>query len=398
MKRIAITGMGVVSPFGTSLEAFSSGLFSGKSAIRPITYFPVEGLQSGLSADVRETGFRKRLGGALARRLDPASIMTLVAARDAIDSSGLDIQKAPDEIGIAIGTRSAGLGVSIDFLTAIARDGIEHASPMLFMNTVLNAPASYLAIDRKIRGPNITLTQGMTSSTRALLTAVQLIESGRVSAVVTGGVEWIHPMSYAIMAGLGEFSSAGEFPEGARPFSETANGSVASEGAYLMVLEEMDAVRSRNGHVLAEITGYCSRKLPGNNPEASQEVIEQALGSSEHSQHSISAILSGADGTPDMDTMEGLALINLFRNGECPPVAAIRASIGSCCASGCSQILAACLALSENSLPATPGDGARITPALPLSTVSQPLQFADTILITDYDPDVFTAILISKTN
>src|SRR5215468_3722800 len=186
-----ITGTGAISALGRSSEEFYRRLTAGESAIRPMTIEEREGLQATHVA--RYDGFspQPEISAMKARRFDRGSQFAILACSQAIAESGYDVASAPDSIGIAMGTGSAGAGALTEFLRVLFVESPEAAPPFHFPNTVANAPASQVSIELKLFGPNVTITQKDPSALNALLFSSIALASGRARAMLAGGVdEW----------------------------------------------------------------------------------------------------------------------------------------------------------------------------------------------------------------
>src|SRR5580765_7276274 len=186
-----ITGTGAVCPLGRTAPEFVRRLFGGETAIRPLTAEEKDGLQA--TEVARCDGFspQPEIPPMKARRFDRGSQYAIVAALEAVREAKYDIAAAPDDIGIAMGTGSAGAGALTEFLRVLFEESPEAAPPFHFPNTVANAPASQVSIELKLFGPNVTITQKDPSAVNALVFASLALSSGRARAMVAGAVdEW----------------------------------------------------------------------------------------------------------------------------------------------------------------------------------------------------------------
>jgi len=255
---------------------------------------------------------------------------------------------------------------------------------MLFMNTVLNAPASYLAIDQKIHGPNISCTNGETSSTQALITALNLIHTKQVQSAVAGGVDRIHPIEYEIRSRSSALSSSGKFPEGSRPFSRTANGIVMGEGAYILVLEDLAFARKQARKIHGIIHCFSSAGDILTRSESSLTCLQRTLSQAGFDPSDVGAIFAGANSSPEIDRTEASALSKMFGQTD-TVITAIRGALGSCSATGGAQIIAACEAFQRKKVPPTLSGNTLVPGLRGVSGESQLFDPSKPILINDFN-------------
>ncbi|HYK41034.1 MAG TPA: beta-ketoacyl synthase N-terminal-like domain-containing protein [Thermoanaerobaculia bacterium] len=174
-----ITGTGAVCPLGRTATEFTRRLFAGESAVRPMTPDERAGLQALEVARCDGFSPQPEIPPMRARRFDRGSQYAIVASLEAVREGRYDISRAPEEIGIAMGTGSAGAGALTEFLRVLFEESPEAAPPFHFPNTVANAPASQVSIELKLFGPNVTITQKDPSALNALLFASLSLSSGR---------------------------------------------------------------------------------------------------------------------------------------------------------------------------------------------------------------------------
>jgi 3-oxoacyl-(acyl-carrier-protein) synthase len=342
-----ITGTGAVCALGRSSEEFYRRLMAGETAIRPMTVEEREGLQATHVA--RYDGFtpQPEIPAMKARRFDRGSQFAILACSQAIAESGYDVASAPESIGIAMGTGSAGAGALTEFLRVLFVESPEAAPPFHFPNTVANAPASQASIELKIYGPNVTITQKDPSGLNALLFAALAIGSGRAQAMLAGAVdEWnrVYAMGFDRV--------------GALKGSKRESGIVQGEGAFALLLEKEDSAASRGARPLARLTGLAACGVPSEPyrfvPSASaiSRAILGALADAGIAPSAIDLWLPSRNGVVEMDRAEEAAVREIF--GALPPAIAVKDAIGEMAASGGGQLVAACRALAD---PGRPFDG-----------------------------------------
>src|SRR5215210_4711592 len=196
-RGVSVVGMGIVSPFGTSLATYRDALLQGHTAIAPITEFDTTGCRSTLAASV--TGFDAPtwIPPMKLRRMDRTGAYAVTAATLAIeDARQTRREDGVDDTGVMLGTWTAGGQATQDYLSALFRSGPSGAPALLFNSTVANAAASLVGLEFKLRGPNATVSYKEASGLAAIVSATELIREGRVGAVATGGVDAVYEVFF----------------------------------------------------------------------------------------------------------------------------------------------------------------------------------------------------------
>ena len=334
-----VTGTGAVSALGRSAEEFYRRLSRGESAIRPFRDDERDGLQATHVA--RYDGFspQPEIPAMKARRFDRGSQFALIACSQAVAEAGYRIGDAPEQIGIAMGTGSAGAGALTEFLRVLLTESPEAAPPFHFPNTVANAPASQVSIELKIYGPNVTVTQKDPSGLNALLFSCLALRSGRARAMLAGAVdEW--NAAYAM----------GFDRVGALRGEKRASGIVQGEGAFVLLVEDEGRARARGARPLARVAGIATAGVPSEpyrfapDAAAMERAIRGALADADASPESIDLWLPSRDGVVAMDQAEARAIDAVF-GGRRPRELAVKDAIGEMAAAGGAQLVAACRAL-----------------------------------------------------
>jgi 3-oxoacyl-(acyl-carrier-protein) synthase len=336
-----VTGTGAVSALGRSAEEFYRRLARGDTAIRPFRDDERGGLQATHVA--RYDGFspQPEIPAMKARRFDRGSQFALIACSQAVAEAGYRIGEAPEQIGIAMGTGSAGAGALTEFLRVLLTESPEAAPPFHFPNTVANAPASQVSIELKIYGPNVTVTQKDPSGLNALLFSCLALRSGRARAMLAGAVdEW--NAAYAM----------GFDRVGALRGEKRASGIVQGEGAFVLLVEDEDRARARGATPLARITGIATAGVPSEpyrfapDAAAMERAIRGALADAGALPGSIDLWLPSRDGVVAMDEAEARAIEAVFGSSASRPrELAVKDAIGEMAAAGGAQLVAACRAL-----------------------------------------------------
>jgi 3-oxoacyl-(acyl-carrier-protein) synthase len=339
-----VTGTGAVCPLGRTAPDFARRLFAGETAIRPMTLDERDGLQATHVA--RCDGFtpQPEIPAMKARRFDRGSQFAIIACAQAIAEAGYDVASAPEQVGIALGTGSAGAGALTEFLRVLLSESPEAAPPFHFPNTVANAPASQVSIELKLLGPNVTITQKDPSALNALLFSSLALRSGRARAMLAGGVdEWnaLYAMGFDRVGAL-----RGE---------RRASGIVQGEGGFAVLLETEESVRQRGARPLARVTGLSMAGAPTEpyrfNPDrgAIERCVREALDDAALAPGQIDLLLPSRNGVTEMDRAEEEVLRAVF--GTPPRAVSVKDAIGEMAASGGGQIVAACRAVADTGAP-----------------------------------------------
>ncbi len=264
MRRVAITGMGIVSPTGNNRGEFFDALLSGRSGIRALDVpFPT-GTESVLAGHIDfspDTHFPK----AKLLTMDRVSQFALVAAREAMQQAGLGTSSlglfAPERFGVSLGTGSGGAGSLDAAYTALLEQKVARLRPMTVVLAMNNATSAHLAMEFGLKGPNSTVSNACASSATAIGDAFRQIRHGYADAMLVGGAEALLNRG-TIKAWQAMHTLAKPHADGAaascRPFSADRSGLVLSEGAAMLVLEDWDMAVRRGAHILAELAGYAS--------------------------------------------------------------------------------------------------------------------------------------------
>ncbi len=261
MRRVVITGLGVISPIGNDVEAMWANLIAGKSGVGPITHFDASKLESRFAAEVKDFDPAALLGRKEARRMDRFTQLAMAAAGQAIEDAGLKI--TPDNalrVGVAIGSAVGGLGTILAETQTLSERGPGRVSPFLAPMMLPDSAPGMVAITYGMRGPNLSMASACATGNNAIGEAAEWIRYGRVDAVVAGSSEAaIVPLAIAAFNVMGALSRRNDAPEKAsRPFDKNRDGFVTGEGAGVLLLEEYEHAQARGARIYAEITGYGS--------------------------------------------------------------------------------------------------------------------------------------------
>lgn len=339
-----MSGIGVVSVFGTDARAFRDALLSGASGLAPIVGFDTSGCRTTLAGEMSAFTPTDWVSAMKLRRLDRTGVYAVAATRLAFEDSGVTPSAAGDEhTGVLLGSWTAGGQSTQQFLDALFRQGPSGAPALLFDSTVGNSAAGLTGLEFKLRGPNITVSHKEASGLGALVGAVDLLREYRAAAVIAGGVDAIFETFFKPHDRFRVMSPDRAPSRGTAPFDAAANGFVMGEGAFVFRLETAASDSPRHGAVLG--ASASSAAAPVNewpaSPAPLARTMRLALEDAGVQPHDVGAVYASANAT-SLDEVEAQALLDVFGDAT-PLVTSIKGAIGECGASGSASCAAALL-------------------------------------------------------
>lgn len=265
MKRVVITGMGIVVPNGTGVEYAWKNVVGGVSGIRKIDNFDASDLPCQIAGvPVRGTGAGQYNPDAvvevgLQRKLDKSMIYGLVAADEAIRDAGLiDYDGDKDRVGVSIGSGIGGMETIYDTCIELHENGPRHVSPFFIPKAIINMTAGHVSIKYGFRGPNLAVVTACATSAHSIGEAARLIQHGDADIMIAGGAEGaVCKIGVAGFCAMRALSTRNDNPAAAsRPWDKGRDGFVMSEGAGVLVLEEYEHAVKRGAKIYAEVAGY----------------------------------------------------------------------------------------------------------------------------------------------
>jgi 3-oxoacyl-[acyl-carrier-protein] synthase II len=361
-KRIAITGIGAVTPFGIGADAFWSALVSGASAIAPVTHFDVSRFRAKQAASVPPCDWAKLVGRKDTWSGSRSVSFTLAAAALALEHAGIEVtaENRP-RIGVALGTTLACLNLMARFDQQALREGPRTCDPMLFPDTGVSAPACRISIAFGVNAFNITLSNGATSGLDAIHYGAEAIRKGLAHTVLAGGMEELCLESFAGAHAQGLLSGSREGQaELCAPLDCRRNGIVLGEGCAILVLEEYEHARERGARIWAEVLGYGTAFHPGasgtdlRTGQAVCRSMRKALQDAALDADQVDLVGCSANSSPLGDVAESTAIRCVFGGRPTPFVTAIKSMLGeSYSASGAMQAAACVMAMRHEIIPPT---------------------------------------------
>ncbi|MEO5590833.1 MAG: beta-ketoacyl-ACP synthase II [Gemmatimonadaceae bacterium] len=258
-RRVVITGIGAVTPIGTTVDGLWNGLRQEKSAVASITRFDPRDFKSHNAAEVNDFAAGDWMEHKREKRLDRFGQFSVASARMAVDDAGLDLATEDrDLIGSTMGSALGGLEFAERQLDVYLRDGIKSVDPMLALCVFGGAASCNIAIELGISGPNSTNAMSCASGTIAIGEGFRLIRDGYADVMVSGGAEApLAPLCFGAFSVIRAMSTRNDDPGTAsRPFDKDRDGFVMGEGAALVVLEEYERAVARGARIYAEIAGF----------------------------------------------------------------------------------------------------------------------------------------------
>jgi 3-oxoacyl-[acyl-carrier-protein] synthase II len=356
-KKIAITGLGVISPLGTGRDKFWSGLREGRTGFKEITLFDTSPFAVKVAGEISDFDAQAFLGKKGLRELDRSTRLVCSAARLALDDAGLGINDVKsDQVGVSIGATFGSLHSISQFDRVGLTEGPRFVNPSHFPNTVINSPASQVSIRFGIKGFNTTISTGFCAGMDSLIYACDFLRLKRVEAVLAGGVEELCEETFQGFHMLGCLSGSDGSEQVCCPFDRRRNGVVLSEGAAVMVLEDLAAARERGADILAVVLGYGTAfDLTGGEGGGLRSAVTAALADAGCTTDEIDYISSCANSSHELDRLEAKVIREIFgeRSREIP-VSSIKSMIGeSFSASGSMSLTSAVGVLRDGIIPPT---------------------------------------------
>src|SRR5438045_1754471 len=285
MRRVAVTGLGAVTPIGNDARSTWEAAVAGRSGIDWIRSFDVEGLPVRIAAEVKDFDPSQVASPKEVRKLERNVLLALGAGREAMGDAGLN-GFDPARVGVVFGTAIGGVTGILEQDEILRERGPARVSPNFLPNVLVDSASGQLAISLGIRGPNYAVVSACATGSHAVGEAAELIKRGDADAVLAGGTEaCIHPLILAGVCPMRGLAVEDEDPPRAsRPFDATRAGFVMGEGACVLLLEELESARRRGARVYAEVLGYGgsndAHHMAHPEPEATggAEVMRNALG------------------------------------------------------------------------------------------------------------------------
>ncbi len=360
---VVITGLGAVSAHGCGRRAVASALAGGEPILGEVDRPP--GLHreregsSRKASLIRGLDFKPWIPPMAARRMSPPSKMAVAAAKMAVEECGVEAE-ALHEAAVYVSTNFGPSTYSERILRQVFEENPEAVSPMLFTESVANAPAAQIALAFRAVGPNVTVTQREAGALLALSQAAAEVARGRVPVAIVAAVDEISTVLHATLDRLGALATPeADGTEIARPFDRQRSGFLLSEGAGAVVLEREEEARGRGAEPLARLRFAASGFDPGasriswsRDAKALADPLRRRMRESGLGPGDIEGIVSGASGSVPGDFLEARVLRRLWGEATLPPILAPKAVLGEY---GVGPVVPGVLAALGEPFGATPG-------------------------------------------
>jgi 3-oxoacyl-[acyl-carrier-protein] synthase II len=320
-NRVVVTGMGVLSPIGLTLESYWDGLCAGRSGIGPITKFDVTDFPSKIAGELKGFIATDYLDRKEVRRMDEFVQYAVVATQMALEDSGLDLEGEDKErIGVVLGSGVGGISTFERQHSNLVHKGPGRVSPFFIPMMIVDMAAGYISIVYGLKGPNYTTVSACSSGGHGIGSALRILQRGEADVIITGGTEAsISEMAISGFSNMKALSRRNEEPTRAsRPFDAERDGFVLGEGAGVIILETLDHARQRHAGIYAELVGYAATAdayhmtHPHETGEGAVRAMRLAIKDAHLQPDEIDYINAHGTSTPLGDRIETIAVKEVF--------------------------------------------------------------------------------------
>ena len=256
--RVVVTGMGAITPIGNDVESFWQGLKDKTVGIGPITYFDTTEYKCKLAAEVKGFDPKQYMDAKAARRMEAFSQFAVAASKEALEQSGIDMEKEdPYRVGVCVGSGIGSLQAMEKDVKKLNEKGPSRVNPLLVPLMISNMAAGNVAIQFGLKGKCFNVVTACATGTHSIGEAFRSIQYGEADVMVAGGAEAsITPIGIAGFTSLTALNTTEDASRASIPFDEDRNGFVMGEGAGVVVLESLEHAKARGANILAEVVGY----------------------------------------------------------------------------------------------------------------------------------------------
>lgn len=363
MKRVVVTGLGVISPVGNNIDVFWDSIISGKNGIDTITHFDPSDLKTKLAAEVKDFDPLLYVDKAEVRKTDLFTQYALGAALQAVTDSGISEKIAPERFGVYFGSGIGGFNTFTQEHCNMIEKGPRRVSPHFVPKMISNIAAGNIAIRFNAQGPCLSITTACATGSSCIGEAYRAIRGGYADAIIAGGAEAsITPLAVAGFTNCMALTNSEDKDSASIPFDKRRSGFVMGEGAGALILEEYEYAKARGAKIYAEISGYGSTcdayHVTAPNPEAiaSAKAIADALAETDFDTDKIYINAHGTS-TPLNDKTETMAIKKaLGEKAYKAHISSTKSMTGHMLgAAGAVEAIVAVLALNSDIIPPTIG-------------------------------------------
>lgn len=365
VKRVVITGLGIIAPNGIGKNAFWKSTLEGLSAVETITSFDITEYATKIAAEVKNFDPAVYMDKRTICSTDRFAQFAISAAKLAVEDSGLCLEKENKKaIGVCLGSGLGGmLFYENQILAVIEAKTIKKGSPACVPKITANSAPGNVAIQFELAGPNLAVSTACSSGSHAIGLAADMIKQDRADIILAGGTEApIMPLTFGAFNQLRVMSKRNDSPkEASRPFDKDRDGFVMGEGAAVLILEELAHAIKRKARIYAELIGYGSTcghyhmVMPAPEGKDAARAMKMALETAKISPEQVDYINAHGTSTRANDTAETKAIKTIFKRHSYEiGVSSIKSMIGhSIGAAGAIEALACVMALNDNVMPPT---------------------------------------------
>jgi len=321
-RRVVVTGLGMITPVGNTVDETWENILKGKSGISLLKHFDTSDFSVRIGGSIKNLPLDNYIPKKEQKKMDHFIHYGIAAGVQAIEDSGLDTSQNSKRIGVAIGSGIGGLPGIEKGTELFHSGGPRKISPFYVPSNIINMISGHLSIMYGLKGPNFSIVTACTTGTHNIGDAARLIEYGDADVMVAGGAEMATSRTgLAGFAAARALSTRNEEPEAAsRPWDKDRDGFVLSDGAGVMVLEELEFAKKRGAKIYAELLGYgmsadaFHMTAPSENGEGATLCMENALKNGGISTDKVDYINAHGTSTPAGDIAETIAIKNVFKN------------------------------------------------------------------------------------
>lgn len=257
-RRVVVTGLGAITPIGNDVDSFWDGLKNKQVGIGPITYFDTTNYKTKLAAQVKDFDPKNYMDVKTAKRMEPFSQFAVAASKQALEDSGLDMEKEdPYRVGVCVGSGIGSLQSMEREHKKLLEKGPGRVNPLLVPMMISNMAAGNVAIQFGLKGKCLNVVTACATGTHSIGEAFRSIQYGEAEVMVAGGTEAsICPIGVAGFNALTALSNSEDPLRASIPFDKDRNGFVMGEGAGVVILEELEHAKARGAKIYAEVAGY----------------------------------------------------------------------------------------------------------------------------------------------
>ncbi|HOE57856.1 MAG TPA: beta-ketoacyl-ACP synthase II [Bacillota bacterium] len=363
-RRVAVTGIGVISPIGIGKEKYFQSLKEGKCGVDYITRFDTENFDTKIAAEVKDFEPTEYIDKKECRRMDRFTQFAIAAAKMAAEDSGFDSESIDsNRFGVCIGSGIGGMETMETQYNILREKGPGRVSPFMIPMMISNIAAGNISIELNAKGPNTTVVTACASATNAIGEAFRTIQRGDAEIMVTGGTEAsITPLSLAGFCSMKALSTRNDDPKTAsRPFDKDRDGFVMGEGAGMLIIEDLEHAEKRGARIYGEIVGYGASgdayhiTAPAPDADGAYRAMLMAVKDAGIEAYELDYINAHGTSTSLNDKLETLAIKRLLgKNAGNVAVSSTKSMTGHLLgAAGAIEAIACIMAINEGIIPPT---------------------------------------------